>query len=125
MRKIASIIVAIVLCSVAAAAHPGTALVTDARGNVYFAYWGGTWKLNPQGRLERIHANDLHFLAIDMAGGFARATLPNILRITPDGSSPALFAFSDYPATFHSDGYLYVAPWSIGRIRVERMKPDG
>ena len=64
MLKTASIIISIVLCSVAAAAHPGTALVIDNRSNVYFVYWGGTWKLSPQGRLERIHANDLHFLAV-------------------------------------------------------------
>jgi hypothetical protein len=48
-----------------------------------------------------------------------------MVRITPDGSTPALFAFPEYPATFHSDGYLYVARWSIGRIRLERMRPDG
>jgi hypothetical protein len=125
MLKTAAIIITIVLCSVATAAHPGTAFVIDNRSNVYFAYWGGTWKLNPQGRLERIHGNDLHFLAIDTAGGFARATLPDVVRITPDGVTPALFAFPEYPATFHRDGYLYVAPWSIGRIRLERMSHDG
>jgi hypothetical protein len=125
MLKTASIVLMIVLGSVAAAAHPGTAFVIDAQSNIYFAYWGGTWKLTPQGRLERIHANDFHFLAIDTTGGFARATLPDILRITPDGSTPALFSLPELPATFHGDGYLYVAPWSIGRIRVERMRPDG
>jgi hypothetical protein len=123
--KTALTILLIVICSVASAAHPGTAFVIDNRDNVYFAYWGGTWKMDAKGHLEHIHSNDFHFLAIDMTGGFAKTKLPDILRITPDGSTPTLLSFPEYPATFHTDGFLYVAPWSIGRIRLERIKPDG
>src|SRR5262245_8960637 len=81
--------------------------------------------MDPKGNLERFHSNDFHFLAIEVTRGFANAKLPEALRITPDGSTPALFAFPEYPAAFHTDGSLYVAPWSIGRIRLERVKPDG
>ena len=115
----------IVICCVSAAAHPGTALVIDQRNSVYFAYWGGTWKLDSKGHLERIHSNDLHYLAIDLTGGFANARVPDTLRVTADGSTPAIFSFPEYPATFHTDGSLYVAPWSIGRIRLERISPNG
>ncbi len=118
-------ILLIVLCSVSSAAHPGTAFVIDNRNNVYFAYWGGTWKMDSNGHLEHIHSNDFHFLAIDITGRFANTKLPDILRITPGGSTPSLFSFPEYPATFHTDGSLYVAPWTVGRIRLERIKPDG
>jgi len=114
----------ILSCAVQLGAHPPTALVTDGGGNVYFAYWGGTWKLGANGQLSKIHANDFHFLAIDNIGGFANSDTP-LLRITSAGSRPALFAFSDYQAVFHTDGYLYLAPWSVGRIRLERMRPGG
>src|SRR5262245_4297298 len=123
--KTALIILLIVLCCVPAVAHPGTAFVIDNQKNVFFAYWGGTWKLDPQGHLQQIHSNDFHFLAIDTTGGFANVKLADVLRITPDGSRTALFSFPEYPATFHTDGSLYVAPWSIGRIRLERIKADG
>jgi hypothetical protein len=125
MMKLAFTILLIVMCSVSSAAHPGTAFVIDKRDNLYFVYWGGTWRLDPKGHLDRIHANDFHFLAIDSTGGFANARLGDGLRITADGSTPSLFSFPEYPATFHSDGSLYVAPWSVGRIRLERISPTG
>ena len=121
--KTAFTILLIIGCSIMSA-HPGTALVTDNRNNVYFAYWGGTWKLDSQGRLERIHSNDFHFLAIDTMGRFTNSKLRDVLRITAAGDAPTLLSFPEYPATFHTDGFLYVAPWSIGRIRIERIKPD-
>ena len=76
-----------------------------------------------QGELTRVHSNDFHWLAIDLSGRFERAEIP-FLRITRQGVAPALFSFSDYPATFHTDGNLYLAPWFPGRIRLERMTPD-
>jgi hypothetical protein len=38
-------------CASFASAHPGSALVIDQQTNVYFAYWGGTWKLDLTGKL--------------------------------------------------------------------------
>ena len=96
--KMATTILLFVLCSVPSVAHPGTALVIDNEKNVYFAYWGGTWKMDSKGHLERIHSNDFHFLAIDMSYGFANMKLPDMLRITPDGSMPAPLA-SALPST--------------------------
>lgn len=123
-RILRLVIALILICAAKLAAHPPTAFVMDDAKNLYFTYWGGTWKLAPDGQLSKFHSNDFHFLTIDLAGQFASAETP-ALRITPSGSKPALFAFSDYPATFHTDGYLYMAPWSVGRIRLERMKPGG
>jgi hypothetical protein len=122
-------VVLTVICSAASAsAHPPSALVVDQHGNVYFAYWGGTWKRTASGTLSRIHSNDLHFLAIDGLGRFASVAPDghgSFLRVTPAGSMPALFAFPEYPAAFHTDGALYLAPWAPGRIRLERMLPGG
>jgi hypothetical protein len=125
MTKTLFTMLLIVSCSVSAVAHPGTAFVIDERNSVYFAYWGGTWRMDPNGHIERIHPNDFHFLAIDLTGGFAKTRVPDGLRITPAGSTPSLFSFPELPATFHTDGSLYVAPWSSGRIRLERTSPNG
>jgi len=118
-------IACLILCCFQLAAHPSTALVVDDRNNVYFGYWGGTWKLDSSGQPTRFHASSFHFMALDTVGRFAGASIADALRITPDGSKPVLFSFPESSATFHSDGDLYVALWSIGRIRVERVKPDG
>ena len=125
MTRIPTTITCVLLCCLELLAHPGTALVTDLHNNVYFAYWGGTWKLSSTGKVERVHANDFHFLAMDVTGRFSDAKLPDVLRIPSDAGKPALYAFPEYPAVFHTDGYLYLAPWSPGRIRLDRLKPDG
>jgi hypothetical protein len=124
-RRVKLAIACLILYCLQLDAHPSTALVVDERNNVYFTYWGGTWKLDSSGQPSRFHASDFHFLALDPVGRFAGAKIADTLRITPDGSSPVLFTFPETPATFHSDGDLYVALWSIGRIRVERVKPNG
>ena len=124
-KPVAILVVLVVIsCAPFASAHPGSALVIDQQTNVYFAYWGGTWKLDLTGKLTRIHSNDFHWLAIDLTGRFAKTETP-FLRITPHDAAPTLFSFSDYPATFHTDGNLYLAPWAPGRIRLERMTSDG
>src|SRR5262245_55966700 len=107
------------------AAHPPAALVVDDHDNVYFSAWGGTWKLDSNGVRSQFHESDSHFMALDNVGRFATTRLVDALRISPDGSSPVLFLFTQSPSAFHSDGDLYVAPWTIGRIRVDRVKPDG
>ncbi len=125
MMKTTLSLLLLVLCSVSLAAHPGTALVIDNMNNIYFAYWGGTWRIDSKGHSEHFHSSDFHFLAIDKTGGFARTRLPDTVRITPDGFTPTIFSFPEYPSTFHIDGNLYIATYSPGRIRVERTKPDG
>jgi len=104
MTRISTIIACLLLTSLNLSAHPGSALVADLQNNVYFGYWGGTWKLSPTGKVERIHANDFHFLALDVSGRFANVKLPEALRLTSERGKPALFAFPEYPAVFHTDG---------------------
>ena len=125
IRSVTLKLTCLFLCCCQLAAHPSTALVVDDRNNVYFSYWGGTWQLDSNGQLKHFHAADFHFMALDAAGQFAAATIADALRVTANGSKPVLFSFPETPATFHADGNLYLAEWSIGRIRVGRVKPDG
>jgi hypothetical protein len=127
-RRAVLTLVCLILCGIQLAAHPPTALVIDNQNNVYFEY-NGTWKIDAAGRLSRLRDNDFyHFMVLDSVGRFATTRVAEIidtLRITPDGSGPLLFLFPEASATLHSDGDLYDAVWSIGRIRVERIKADG
>jgi len=125
MNRLTAIIASLLLCGLELSAHPGNALVTDPQNNIYFAYWGGTFRLSPAGNLDRVHANDFHFLSIDLVGRFADARLPDVVKIVSGSGKPFLFAFPEYPAVFHTDGNLYLAPWSPGRIRLDRLRPDG
>jgi hypothetical protein len=123
MKRFTAIIA--LLCELELSAHPGNALVVDPQNNIFFAYWGGTFRLSPVGNLDRVHANDFHFLSIDLVGRFADVKLPEVLKIVSGPGKSSLFAFPEHPAIFHTDGNLYLAPWSPGRIRLEKLRPDG
>src|SRR5215813_3814170 len=125
MKRVTAIIAYLLLWGPELSAHPGNALVTDPLNNIYFAYWGGTFRLSPVGNLDRVHSNDFHFLSIDLVGRFADVRLPDVLKIVSGSGTPSLFAFPEHPAVFHTDGNLYLAPWSPGRIRLDRLRPDG
>jgi len=72
-----SVFVAVLCGAPCVISHPGSALVMDQQTNVYFAYWGGTWKMDVSGKLARIHSNDFHWLAIDLTARFANAGNPS------------------------------------------------
>jgi hypothetical protein len=91
-------------------AHPGSGIVVDDRGTVYFTYSGhGVMRLDASGRLTTIHADPGgHWLALDATGAFAQATPLKFQRVTPDGSIPALiFASGGAPIAVGDDGFLY------------------
>ena len=69
MKRIVTIPLCVLSCSAVFSGYPGSALVTDLNDNAYFAYWGGTWKLNSTARAERIHPNDFHSKR-EIAGGY-------------------------------------------------------
>lgn len=110
-----------------AVAHPGSAIVVDRRGTVYFVDTGsGIWKVGAGGALIRWSGPAFHWMAIDEAGRFANVRLPS----TPDaeiraaGTSPTLLLSSDFPIVVGRDGGLYFAEFR-GRLRIIRFMPDG
>jgi hypothetical protein len=114
-------------------AHPGSGIVVDSQGQVYFVDTGqGVWKVNPRGELDLIHTRPYHWMAMDEKGRFAAShTLGDFdggsfERITPGGSIPALVISSDYPIAVGQDGGLYYVPFSrTGRRELVRRMPDG
>src|SRR5512143_3115095 len=96
-------------------AHPGSGIVVDRQGNVYFVDTGsGIWKLAPDGKLTRVSGPAYHWMTIDPDGRLNRATLPNFgggdAVVTRAGGEPTLLMSSDFPLTTGRDGALYY-PW--------------
>src|SRR5262245_54487799 len=93
----------------AAWAHPGSGIVVDKGGNVYFTDFGrGVGKVDPQGRLTYVgNAHGGHWLCLDPEGSFSRAQPSHFERITPDGVKPALiYADGGSPIAVLRDGLL-------------------
>jgi len=110
-------------------AHPGSGIVVDKNGNVFFTDTGmGVWKIDTHGKLTYLPAQLFHWMAIDEAGYFAGS--PKNFgewfeRVTPQNSKPVLMMCSDFPLTFNRDGNLYYADTRHGSPGIIRRTPAG
>ncbi|MBD0371295.1 MAG: SMP-30/gluconolactonase/LRE family protein [Pyrinomonadaceae bacterium] len=118
-----------VLLGISAVAHPGSGIVVDKEGQVFFTDTGqGVWKIDRQGNLTHLPASLFHWMTIDEAGYFAESQKSFgewFERVTPQGSKPALIMSSDFPLTINRDGNLYYADTHPCSARIVRRTPDG
>jgi sugar lactone lactonase YvrE len=112
-------------------AHPGSGIVVDRQGNVYFFDTGaGVWKIDRAGKVTKLSPTAYHWMAIDIDDRLAHVTLPyhssGAATITRVGSDPTLLISSDFPVTVGPDGSLYY-PWthSTGEAEIFRLQPSG
>src|ERR1051325_3415378 len=112
-----------------ARAHPGSGIVVDRQGQVYFIDTGaGVWKIDLQGNLSRIGGPFFHWMAIDLDDRFANVRLPSgsagdVVRV---GASPTLLVSSDFPIAIGRDGNLYYpSRGSRGVIEIMKLTPTG
>jgi hypothetical protein len=131
-QSLLSLLIVLVTASVAitaAFAHPGSGIVVDRRGQVYFIDTGqGIWRIDAQGRLAQREGPAFHWLAIDVDGRFAKTRLPSSpeAEMKAVGADPTLILSSDYPVTLGRDGALYYPErGSDGRLRIFRVMPSG
>jgi hypothetical protein len=110
-------------------AHPGSGIVVDRLGEVYFVDTGsGVWKIDAHGTLVRIPAPMFHWMALDAEGRFGRTPLPSGSggEITRVGSSPTLLLASDFPLAIGPDGNLYYpSRASGGGSDIVQLWPSG
>jgi len=138
--KISSFILAVAaqvsLATVTALAHPGSGIVVDQQGNVYFTHTGrGAGKIDAQGKLTYVHKDTGgHWIALDSEGSFSSATSNRLFeRITPSGVKPTLlYASGGAPFVVNLDGNLYYGSGFGGGddtipagFTLTRMSPDG
>ena len=133
---------AVVLCALYAThvrAHPGSGIVVDSQGRVYFVQTGDPdarfpgfiWEVDAQGTLTPLHRTGAHWLALDANGSFAGADLatwfrerrtPMLQRVMPSDSGPAMVQADGCPIVINRDGNLYYASRNL---EITRLSPQG
>lgn len=126
---VAGSVLAAILAIASLPAHPGSGIVVDRQGQVYFLDTGsGVWKIERQGGLVRHEGPAFHWMAIDVEGRFKGARLPSLpnAELRHVGADPALLLSSDFPLVIGREGALYYP--RIGpdeRVQVMRWTSSG
>jgi sugar lactone lactonase YvrE len=123
--------------TLSALAHPGSGIVVDPQGRVYFSEAGdidahlpgAIWQIDAQGKLTRLQEGGAHYLTLDAQRGFAPTNLARWFgeRVTPwlqraDTPDAALIQADGQPIAMCGDGSLYFAK---GNLQVTRLSSDG
>ena len=112
-----------------ASAHPGSGIVVDKNGQVYFTDTGkGVWKIDAQGKLTFMPASKFHWMTIDPVGYFAESQKSfgeYFERVTEQSSKLALIMCSDFPLVLNKDGNIYYADTRHSSAKIVRRVPDG
>lgn len=110
-------------------AHPGSGIVVDKDGNIYFTDTGlGVWKINKEGKLTYMPASKFHWMAFDEVGYFAESQKnfgESFERVTPQGSKPVLIMCAHFPLTVNRDGNIYYANARHNAAQIIRVTPEG
>jgi len=132
-----STVFAVTLCLLLPAqtdAHPGSGIVVDQQGNIYFVdTGGGVWKIDRNGQLSRHEGPAYHWMAIDLDGKLKDVTMPSFslddATVTRVSEDPSLILSSDFPIVVGRNGSLFY-PWhtssrSNDRLKVFRLATTG
>jgi len=110
-------------------AHPGSGIVLDKEGNIYFTDTGkGVWKIDTQGKLSFLPASRFHWMTIDATGFFANSSKSfgeYFERVTSKSDKPDLIMCSDFPLVVNKDGNIYYANTRPGSAKIIKRTPDG
>jgi hypothetical protein len=111
-----------------ALAHPGSGIVVDRLGQVWFVDMvSGIWKLDARGALTHLPGSAFHWMTLDAEGRFASARLPSgpgweFARI---GSNPTLLLASDFPLALGRDGTLYFPSQGETPVKIRTYSAEG
>jgi sugar lactone lactonase YvrE len=130
IERITIVLVITLLGTILTYAHPGSGIVVDQLGQIYFLDTGsGLWKIDTRGGLSHLSPLRNHWLAIDAKNGFDQARLPIDLGrdwvITAAGTDPTLLISTDFPLAIGADGYLYYPSARETNVRILRKSPTG
>ncbi|MEP6703818.1 MAG: SMP-30/gluconolactonase/LRE family protein [Acidobacteriota bacterium] len=118
------------LLALPAIAHPGSGILVDRLGQVYFIDTGsGLWKIDTQGAVSHLFPLRNHWLAIDPSDRFTQSHLPtdpgHDWVITAAGSNPTILISTDFPLVIGEDGNLYYPVAHEKNVRLMRTTPTG
>ncbi|HYJ90967.1 MAG TPA: SMP-30/gluconolactonase/LRE family protein [Pyrinomonadaceae bacterium] len=111
-------------------AHPGSGIVVDRLGQIYFLDTGsGLWRIDTGGGLAHLSTLRNHWLALDPENGFDQSRLPTDSGhdwiITAVGSGPTLLISTDFPLVIGQGGDLYYPSVRERSVRLLRTKRAG
>ena len=113
-------------------AHPGSGIVVDQQGQVFFIYSKhAICKVDSQGMLSYIRPIAVgHWMCLDPDGSFSHTQPKYFERVSADGVKPALiYADGGSPITVMPDGNLYYAcsdtQLTPGGLRLARNSSGG
>lgn len=116
-------------------AHPGSGIVVDKYGVVYFTYTGrGVMRLEMDGTLTLLQAdNGGHWLALDQNGALSRTPFREQVRVPlQSGNANLIFASGGAPLAVGPDGNLFYGSngetansYPTGALTVGKMSPRG
>src|SRR5437773_9145050 len=105
LRMMGTAVALTLFAATTAMAHPGSAIVVDRLGQIWFLDTGdGLWKIDTHGALIRIGGNRFHWMALDQDNRFTGATLPR--GVTRVGGRPTLLIASDFRIVMGGEGIL-------------------
>ncbi len=118
------------LLTVSAMAHPGSGILADRLGQVYFIDTGsGLWKIDTRGALTHLSPLRNHWLAMDPTDRFTQSRVPTDPGrdwvITAAGSNPTILISTDFPMVIGQDGNLYYPAAHEKTVRIMRTTPTG
>ena len=133
MRTLRRTTYRIILCCLLAApalAHPGSGILVDRLGQIYFIDTGsGLWKIDTRGAVSHMSPLRNHWLAMDPSDRFTQARVPTDSGrdwvITAAGSNPTILISTDFPIVIGQDGNLYYPSVRESNVRLLRAKPTG
>ena len=127
-----SMFITLVLCFLSCtklSAHPGSGIVIDKEGNIYFTDTGkGVWKIDTQGKLSFLPASRFHWMSIDETGSFAKSSKSfgeYFERVISKTDKPDLIMCSDFPLVINKDGNIYYANTRPGSAKIIKRTADG
>jgi hypothetical protein len=114
MRTLRKIILGIpIACLLAGTifAHPGSGILVDRLGQIYFLDTGsGLWKIDNRGALSHLSPLRNHWIAMDPNDRFTQSRLPtdpgHDWVITAAGSNPTMLISTDFSLVIGQDGNL-------------------
>jgi DNA-binding beta-propeller fold protein YncE len=108
--------------------HPGSGIAVDSHGRMVFVDTGaGVWRLDTDGKLNKLPGPAYHWLAFDRTGRLSKVELPSFAEngartVSVDQS---ILLASDFPITVDSQGALYYPRLLDGALRIFRFAPSG
>jgi hypothetical protein len=129
MVALLAALVVIAAVSSSITAHPGSGIVVDRHGEVYFLDTGsGVWKIDLHGKLTHLQEPRFHWMTIDPDDCFSSVRLPTGARgdIARVGATPTLLVASDFPIAIGANGNLYYPEYSAGSgLQIMALTPAG